>query len=187
MSNQRKDLQGKENPAGSGKYPEPKWLGMIQHDMMMWDHGMPGPDGKVSPEQRREADVNIEFQMNSKLADASQKLAWAFKAANDKYATDYPADRRTAHDQHRLDAVHESRRGHQPARKRARHAHRRRLGSELASAERCVHDLQRQGFSSRAERGTDDALWPRSAYGGDGQEVILVRIRGAGSGIRASG
>jgi hypothetical protein len=89
--NQRKDLQGKEDPVGSKKYPEPKWLGMIQHDMMMWDHGMPGPDGKVSAEQRREADVNIEFQMNSKMADASQKLAWSFKAANDKYATDYPA------------------------------------------------------------------------------------------------
>jgi hypothetical protein len=89
--NQRKDLQGKEDPAGSKKYPEPRWLGMIQHDMMMWDHGMPGPDGKVSPEQRREADVNIEFQMTSKTSDASQKLAWAFKAANDRYATDYPA------------------------------------------------------------------------------------------------
>ena len=90
--NQRKDLQGKENPASSGKYPEPKWLGMIQHDMMMWDHGMPGSDGKVSPEQRREADVNIEFQMNSKQAEGSQKLAWAFKSASDKYATDYPAN-----------------------------------------------------------------------------------------------
>jgi hypothetical protein len=89
--NQRKDLQGKESPAGSKKYPEPKWLGMIQHDMMMWDHGMPGPDGKVSPEQRREADVNIEFQATSKMSDAAQKLAWAFKAANDRYATDYPA------------------------------------------------------------------------------------------------
>jgi Peptidase family M28 len=89
--NQRKDLQGKEDPAGSKRYPEPRWLGMIQHDMMMWDHGMPGPDGKVSAEQRREADVNIEFQANSKMAEASQKLAWAFKAANDKYATDYPA------------------------------------------------------------------------------------------------
>jgi hypothetical protein len=89
--NQRKELQGKENPAGSGMYPEPRWLGMIQHDMMMWDHGMPGPDGKVSPEQRREADVNIEFQMNSKMVEGSQKLAWAFKAANDRYATDYPA------------------------------------------------------------------------------------------------
>ena len=89
--NQRKNLQGKEDPPGSGRYPEPKWLGMIQHDMMMWDHGMPGADGKVPAEQRREADVDIEFQMNSKLAEGAQKLAWALKAANDKYATDYPA------------------------------------------------------------------------------------------------
>src|SRR5687768_2772686 len=88
---QRAALQGKENPAGSGRYPEPKWLGMIQHDMMMWDHGMPRPDGKVSPEQRREADVNIEFQSNSKMADEAMKLAFFFRAANEKYATDYPA------------------------------------------------------------------------------------------------
>ena len=64
---------------------------MIQHDMMMFDHGMPAPDGKVSPEQRPEADVNIEFQSTAKMADAAQKLAWFFKAANEKYATDYPA------------------------------------------------------------------------------------------------
>jgi hypothetical protein len=43
---QRQSLQGKEDPIGSGKYPEPIWLGMIQHDMMMFDHGMPGSDGK---------------------------------------------------------------------------------------------------------------------------------------------
>jgi hypothetical protein len=88
---QRKDLQGKEDPPGSGRYPEPRWLGMIQHDMMLWDHGMPGPDGKVSPEQRREADVNIEFAGNSRLAAEAQKLAWFFRRANDQYATDYPA------------------------------------------------------------------------------------------------
>ena len=88
---QRKDLQGKEDPPGSRRYPEPKWLGMIQHDMMMFDHGMPGPDGKLSPEQRAEADVNIEFQSTAKMAEAAQKLAWFFKAANEKYATDYPA------------------------------------------------------------------------------------------------
>jgi hypothetical protein len=88
---QRKDLQGKEDPPGSGRYPEPKWLGMIQHDMMMFDHGMPGPDGRVSPEQRPEADVNIEFQSTAKMSEAAQKLAWFFKAANEKYATDYPA------------------------------------------------------------------------------------------------
>ena len=88
---QRQALQGKEDPAGSGKYPEPKWLGLIQHDMMMFDHGMPGPEGRVSPEQRREADVNIEFQTSSKMTAESQKLAWLVKAANEKYATDYPA------------------------------------------------------------------------------------------------
>jgi Flp pilus assembly protein TadD len=88
---QRKDLQGKEDPPGSGRYPEPRWLGMIQHDMMLFDHGMPGPDGKVSPTQRREADVNIEFAGASKMAAEAGKLAWLFRAANDRYATDYPA------------------------------------------------------------------------------------------------
>ena len=87
---QRRGLQGKEDPAGSGKYPEPKWLGMIQHDMMLFDHGMPRPDGTMSKEQRLEADVNVEFQMNSKMAGESQTLAWSFEQANEKYATDYP-------------------------------------------------------------------------------------------------
>jgi hypothetical protein len=80
---QRQSLQGKEG--------EPKWLGMIQHDMMMFDHGMPRPDHTMSPEQRPEADVNIEFQVNSKMAAESQKLAWFFQNANEKFATDYPA------------------------------------------------------------------------------------------------
>jgi hypothetical protein len=88
---QRAPLQGKENPPGSGRYPEPKWLGMVQHDMMMFDHGMPGPDGKVSKEQRAEADVNIEFAGTAKMAAPAQELAWLFRAANDRYATDYPA------------------------------------------------------------------------------------------------
>ena len=88
---QRQALQGKESPAGSKKYPEPNWLGMIQHDMMMWDHGMPRADGTVSPEQRPEADVNIEFQSAAKMSEGAQKLAWVFHGANEKYATDYPA------------------------------------------------------------------------------------------------
>ena len=88
---QRKGLQGKEDPRGSGRYPEPKWLGMIQHDMMLFDHGMPRADGTLSPEQRAEADVDIEFQGNSRRAAESQTLAWFFHAANEAYATDYPA------------------------------------------------------------------------------------------------
>ncbi|MGE3885896.1 MAG: M28 family metallopeptidase [Vicinamibacterales bacterium] len=88
---QRRALQGKEDPPGSGRYPEPKWLGMIQHDMMMWDHGMPRADGTLNPEQRPEADVNIEFQSTAKLADEAMKLAFFFHRANELYATDYPA------------------------------------------------------------------------------------------------
>ena len=64
---------------------------MIQHDMMLWDHGMPRPDGAVNAEQRPEADVNIEFQSTTKFADAAMKLAFLFRDANEKYATDYPA------------------------------------------------------------------------------------------------
>ena len=88
---QRASRQGSEDPPGSGRYPEPRWLGIIQHDMMLFDHGAPGPDGRVSPTQRREADVNIEFQANSKMAKESMALAFALKASNEAYATDYPA------------------------------------------------------------------------------------------------
>ncbi len=88
---QRQELQGIEDPPGSGQYPEPRWLGMIQHDMMLWDHGAPGPDGRVSRNQRPEADINVEFQSNSEMARESMDLAFLFKSANERYATDYPA------------------------------------------------------------------------------------------------
>ena len=88
---QRQARQGREEPAGSGRYPEPRWLGMIQHDMMLFDHGAPRADGTVGPEQRPEADVNIEFQSTGKLADDAMRLAFFFRGANERYATDYPA------------------------------------------------------------------------------------------------
>ena len=88
---QRVALQGIENPAGSGEYPEPRWLGMIQHDMMLWDHGAPSADGVVSRDQRPEADINIEFQSGSELFEESMQLAFKFKAAADQFNTDYPA------------------------------------------------------------------------------------------------
>jgi len=87
----RQSLQGREDPPGSGRYPEPRWLGMIQHDMMMFDHGAPRADGTVSRDQRPEADVNVEFQSTAELAEKARDLAFFFKAANDAYATDYPA------------------------------------------------------------------------------------------------
>ena len=88
---QRAALQGMEDPPGSGRYPEPRWLGMVQHDMVLFDHGMPRADGTLSPEQRPEADVNIEYQSTAKFADQAMKLAFFFRDANEKYATDYPA------------------------------------------------------------------------------------------------
>ncbi len=88
---QRHALQGRESPAGSGRYPEPRWLGMIQHDMMLFDHGMPRADGTLSRAQRPEADVNVEFQSNSRMAAESSRLAWFLATSNEKYATDYPA------------------------------------------------------------------------------------------------
>ena len=65
---------------------EPKWLGVIQHDMMMFDHGMP-PGAKQSPN----ADINIEYQEESKMAAESAKLAAALHAANRAHAPNYPA------------------------------------------------------------------------------------------------
>jgi hypothetical protein len=59
---------------------------MIQHDMMMYDHGMP-PGPKQSPN----ADINIEYQQSSTMAEASEKLAMALLSANRAYAKDYPA------------------------------------------------------------------------------------------------
>ncbi len=88
---QRARLQGIESPPGSGRYPEPRWLGMVQHDMMLFDHGMPRADGSLSPRQRPEADINIEFQSRARQAEGARTLAWAFYAANEAYATDYPS------------------------------------------------------------------------------------------------
>ena len=83
---QRAPLQGIEEPAGSGQYPEPTWLGMIQHDMMLWDHGNP-----VTFNQALDADVDIEFQLASEKADESAALALKLLNANRMFATDYPA------------------------------------------------------------------------------------------------
>ena len=68
-----------------GTADEPKWLGIIQHDMMMYDHGMP-----PGPKQSSNADINIEYQASSTMAGDSAKLAAALQASNKTYAK-YPA------------------------------------------------------------------------------------------------
>jgi hypothetical protein len=83
---QRAELQGIENPPGSGMYPEPRWLGKIQHDKVLFDHGNP-----VGHSQALNADIDIEFQLNSERWEESSRLAVELINANRKFATDYPA------------------------------------------------------------------------------------------------
>ena len=172
---QRGPLQGKEDPPGSGKYPEPKWLGMIAHDMMLFDHGMPGPDGKVSPEQRPEADVNVEFAATttggspSKMAAAAQELAWAFRAANDRYATDYAAVVGNRMSNTDSAAFQDDRAIAQPARSRTPVPGGRRLEPAVAPADRPLRDVLGQGLPAWSERGADDAGRHRATDRSEGE------------------
>jgi len=85
--NERQNLQGIENPPGSGLYPEPTWLGIIQHDMILFDHGFP-----VQSQQVPDADLDVEYQATSTFAQQSLTLAQALQNSNTTYSTDYPAD-----------------------------------------------------------------------------------------------
>ena len=65
---------------------------MIQHDMMLFDHGSRGPGAKVSGEQRAEADVNIEFQAGVEDERGVAGLAWQlYQPPTSGTRTDYPA------------------------------------------------------------------------------------------------
>jgi hypothetical protein len=82
----RAPLQGIEEPVGSGRYPEPRWLGKIQHDKVMFDHGNP-----VQYDQVLNADVDVEYQLASEQWEASAHLGIALINASRKFSTDYPA------------------------------------------------------------------------------------------------
>jgi hypothetical protein len=75
-----------ERASLQGTAAEPKWLGVIQHDMMLFDHGMP-PGQRQSPN----ADINIEYQANSRMAGQSAQLAATLQVANRRHAERYPA------------------------------------------------------------------------------------------------
>lgn len=83
----RHALQGVESPPGSGLYPEPRWLGMIQHDMILYDHGFP-----PQPNQIPEADMDFEYQASSACAQQSQALAELLLSGNLEHALRYPAE-----------------------------------------------------------------------------------------------
>ncbi len=83
----RQGLRGIQSPAGSGLYPEPNWLGVLQHDKMIWDHGLPSAASQVAG-----ADIDIEFQASSTFAAGSTSLAQLVKAANVRFAKNYPSE-----------------------------------------------------------------------------------------------
>jgi hypothetical protein len=85
---QRVGLQGIEDPPGSGLYPEPTWLGIIQHDQILFDHGLP-----PQPSQIAAADIDIEYQAGSVAPynSLAQQLANRLLAGNTTYSTTYPA------------------------------------------------------------------------------------------------
>jgi hypothetical protein len=74
-----------EDPPGSHRFPEPRWLGAIQHDMMLYDHGFP-----PGPNQSPTADINIDYQASARAAADGKTLAQALAAGGTKHAHDYP-------------------------------------------------------------------------------------------------
>ncbi|MBN1980428.1 MAG: M28 family peptidase [Chitinivibrionales bacterium] len=82
---ERSSLQGKEDPAQSNQFPEPWWLGMITHDMILFDHGVPPQQDQIT-----DADIDVEYKSGSKAAQQSQALAEAL-ASGAKYFGTYPA------------------------------------------------------------------------------------------------
>ena len=125
----------------------------------------------MSPEQRPEADVNIEFQSTAKLAPQAQSLAWALHAANEKYATDYPAavgphmtntDSTPFMDLVPAISLRENERGTQIGSGWDPHWHQ---PTDVFAT------FTRQGLPPRPERGADDARGRRAADRRDGEEV----------------
>lgn len=83
----RRNLQGIEEPAGSGLYPEPTWLGMLQHDMIIYDHGA----GTAGSSQSTYADLDVEWRAGTAKETDSRALALAWRFLNGTYSAQYPA------------------------------------------------------------------------------------------------
>lgn len=88
---ERRGLQGLESPPGSGSYPEPTWLGMLQHDMLLYDHGIRPPSAEQSPF----ADLDVEWYFAAAKSAESRALALLWHHWSGEYATRFPS---TAYD-----------------------------------------------------------------------------------------
>lgn len=66
---------------------EPDWLGIIQHDMILYDHGKPNQANQIAG-----ADIDVEYRRGTTFATESQALTEALKAAAGRYTVKYPAE-----------------------------------------------------------------------------------------------
>lgn len=76
----RRSLQGTSG--------EPTWLGLIQHDMILYDHGV----GTITSTQSPYADLDVEWRDGTTYATQSKALAQKWRFVNGQYATTYPAN-----------------------------------------------------------------------------------------------
>ena len=70
---QRQALQGKEDPPASRRYPEPKLLGMIQHDIMLFPRNAARrrhAEPRAASGSRRQHRVPIGFEVRRTGAEA---------------------------------------------------------------------------------------------------------------------
>ena len=80
----RQALQGSVNARGN--YPEPTWLGLVQVDTILFDHGLP-----PTIDQASGADLDIDYDAtNSLLSTQSLALANALVKGSLNFATTYP-------------------------------------------------------------------------------------------------
>jgi hypothetical protein len=75
----RRSLQGTTN--------EPTWLGVIQHDMVLYDHGA----GTRTTAQSAYADLDVEWRAGTTKEADSRALALKWTHASGFYAPDYPS------------------------------------------------------------------------------------------------
>jgi VCBS repeat-containing protein len=70
-----------------GTLDEPTWLGLIQHDMILYDHGA----GTNTTAQSAYADLDVEWRAGTAQETASKALALKWSFASGQYAPNYPA------------------------------------------------------------------------------------------------
>ena len=66
---------------------EPVWLGVIQHDMILYDHGAGTPSASQSPY----ADLDVEWRAGTAAESQSRTLALTWSFFSGTYATQYPS------------------------------------------------------------------------------------------------